>query len=50
MTTAIVVAAAVVRNAHGEIYLLVRKRDTARFMLPGGKIDFRRDRVWRAGT
>ena len=38
MTSAIVVAAAVVRNAHGEI-LLVRKRDTARFMLPGGKID-----------
>jgi 8-oxo-dGTP diphosphatase len=38
MTPAILVAAAVVRNARGEI-LLVRKRDTARFMLPGGKID-----------
>jgi 8-oxo-dGTP diphosphatase len=38
MTPAIVVAAAVVRNVRGEI-LLVRKRDTARFMLPGGKID-----------
>jgi|SRR5262245_13924872 len=38
MTLPILVAAAVVRNARGEI-LLVRKRATTRFMLPGGKID-----------
>jgi len=38
MSVPIEVAAAVVCNANGEI-LLVRKRDTSRFMLPGGKID-----------
>ena len=38
MTSPILVAAAVVRNVRGEI-LLVRKRATTRFMLPGGKID-----------
>jgi len=38
MNAPIEVAAAVVRNVNGEV-LLVRKRDTTRFMLPGGKID-----------
>src|ERR1051326_7168688 len=38
MTTQIVVAAALVQNATGEL-LLVRKRGTASFMLPGGKIE-----------
>ena len=38
MTSPILVAAAVVRNVRGEI-LLVRKRATTQFMLPGGKID-----------
>ena len=38
MRVPIIVAAAVVRNARGEL-LLVRKRGTYRFMLPGGKIE-----------
>jgi 8-oxo-dGTP diphosphatase len=38
MTGPIVVAAALVRNATGEL-LLVRKRGTDCFMLPGGKIE-----------
>jgi 8-oxo-dGTP diphosphatase len=38
MTGQIVVAAALVRNAIGEL-LLVRKRGTECFMLPGGKIE-----------
>jgi 8-oxo-dGTP diphosphatase len=38
MTAQIVVAAALVRNARGEV-LLVRKRGTDKFMLPGGKFE-----------
>ena len=38
MTSQIVVAAALVQNATGEL-LLVRKRGTDSFMLPGGKIE-----------
>src|SRR5262249_26437327 len=38
MTTQVVVAAALVRNATGEL-LLVRKRGTDCFMLPRGKIE-----------
>ena len=38
MTGPIVVAAALVQNATGEL-LLVRKRGTDSFMLPGGKIE-----------
>ena len=38
MTAQIVVAAALVQNATGEL-LLVRKRGTDCFMLPGGKIE-----------
>jgi 8-oxo-dGTP diphosphatase len=38
MTAQIVVAAALVQNARGEL-LLVRKRGTECFMLPGGKIE-----------
>ncbi len=38
MTAQIIVAAAVVQNAIGEV-LLVRKRGTDRYMLPGGKIE-----------
>ncbi len=38
MTTQILVAAALIQNAAGEI-LLVRKRGTDCFMLPGGKIE-----------
>jgi 8-oxo-dGTP diphosphatase len=38
MTAQIIVAAALVQNAIGQV-LLVRKRGTDRFMLPGGKIE-----------
>ncbi|MBW7972452.1 NUDIX domain-containing protein [Bradyrhizobium sp. BR 10289] len=38
MTAQIIVAAALVQNAIGEV-LLVRKRGTDRYMLPGGKME-----------